>query len=168
MEHKILAVVKFNEGEALVLDRKPELTYRSDGWHITGTDGLFCACYFYETPYPNWRAFAGRQFEITLEDGTVVKCSGQFWDGVKEEHRKQLGGEPIRVTAASVDELKKCFVFYGYYAIPSAYAKLRKTYKGPIYDYWDYEAMVRGKDKDSSRRPEFPKKIPKKKICFSI
>ena len=139
---KILAVVRFNSGEAYVLDENPNLEYVKNGNTIVGTDGIFCNCYFFETPGPRWKAFAGREFDIQLKDGEIVKCNGQWWSGVTEKAVEILGEKPIHITAGFIDDLKKCYVFFGYTAIRSKIEELRKQYNGIVWDYWDYEATI--------------------------
>ena len=69
---RILAVVKFNNGEALVLDRKLELVYTKYGNKtIVGTDGIFYQCYYHDCR-GGMNAFAGREFDLTMEDGEIV------------------------------------------------------------------------------------------------
>lgn len=139
---KVIAVVKFNSGEALVLDESPKLSYVKESDVIVGTDGTFCSCYFYETPGARWQAFAGRKFDIELANGEIEHCHGQWWDGVKARAVEILGTRPIHVTANSIDRLKDCYVFYGYTAIPSSYQALRAAYKGVVWEYYDYERTI--------------------------
>lgn len=140
---KVIALVKFNQGIALVLDEKPQLTYTKYGTHtIIGTDGTFCTCYGYEHPDGRWKAFAGAKFEIKLSDGSVEQCYGQWWDSITRKAIEVLGERPIHVTAQTLDALKKCYVFTGYSAIKERYEALIKDYKGIIWDYWDYEATI--------------------------
>lgn len=154
---KILAVVKFNDGEAFVLDETPKLIYtKHDANTIIGTDGTFYN--FYSHQHDKYaKAFAGRKFTLPLDTGEVVECSGQWWDGITQTAIDVLGINKtdkriIYATAASLDDLKKCYVFYGYKALPEPIAALRKTYTGPVWEYWDYQCIVRGK------------KIPKKRL----
>jgi hypothetical protein len=142
---KIIAVVKFNDGEAFVLDHAPELKYNMVARSIVGKALPFCRCYFYEAPGYKSYAFAGAKFDITLEDGTVVHCFGQYWDGWTKAALQDIGGSVERVTISTNDELKKCYVYYGMYGIPAGIKELRTAYKGPVFDYWDYEKILHGK-----------------------
>lgn len=145
--YKVLAVVKFNDGEALVLDKLPKLKYTLSNGCITGTDGLFADCLHYEAPFGRFKAFAGREFEIKLEDGSVVKCNGQYWDGVKKGHIEKLGFVPGRATVNSLDSLKSCYVFTGYYANPELFQQLRATYEGKVWEYREYQEQIKEPDK---------------------
>jgi hypothetical protein len=146
-KYKVMAVVKFNDGEALVLDKKPELKYQLSNGCITGTDGVFADCLYYEKPFGRFKAFAGREFEITLQDGSVVKCNGQYWDGLQPGHIKALGFSPSRATINSLDNLKKCYVFAGYYANIEMFNKLRSTYDGKVWEYNEYDEYLREQQK---------------------
>jgi hypothetical protein len=144
---KILALVKFNSSVAMVLDEMPDLKFKKQGEFpfehvILGSDGTFLQTYFYDQPGTHWQAFGGRKFDIMMEDGSVEHCYGQWWDGVKETHKKMVDGEIVAVTAASIDDLKKCYVFFGYKGIKHKISELLSQYKGIIYDYWDYEMLV--------------------------
>ena len=77
-KNKIIAVVKFNSKEAFVLRRRPLLKYNRYGNVIIGTDGLFFTCYYYSPPSERFQAFAGRKFDLTMEDGEVIHCNGQW------------------------------------------------------------------------------------------
>lgn len=142
---KILAVVKFNHGEAFVLDRKPDLKYMRRGSTIVGSDGVFLKCYYYDSPSPRWQAFGGREFDIKLVDGTVVKCYGQWWSGVTDIARDMAGDEIVHVTACNVDELRGCYVFVGYEGVKTEIEKLRAAYDGSVFGYWEYENILKGR-----------------------
>lgn len=68
---KILAVVKFNDYHAFVLDEPIKLTYEKIGGMLIGSDetGIFYNCLFYEKPVGRFKAFAGREFDLPLKDG---------------------------------------------------------------------------------------------------
>ena len=149
MKNKIIAVVKFNDGEALVLENEPKMVYTKYGNDtIIGTDGVFYSFYGYERSSPNWQAFAGRKFTIELENGDVVNCEGEWWDKITETAIKILGinstdNKVVYATANSIDQLSKCYVFIGYKGLSSKIAEFRKTYTGEVYGYWDYEKMIK-------------------------
>lgn len=139
---KILALVKFNSGIAMVLDEAPKLTYKKAESVILGSDGTFLQTYFYDRPSPGWEAFAGRKFDLIMEDGSVEHCYGQWWDGVMEGHRKMVDGDIISVTAASIDHLRECYVFCGYKGVKHKIDELLAAYKGMVYEYWDFEMLI--------------------------
>ncbi|HDZ27756.1 hypothetical protein LCGC14_1413340 [marine sediment metagenome] len=144
--YKIEAVVKFNQHEALVLNESPEITYERYGNALLGLDkyGIFCNSYEYETPSKGWEAFAGRKFDIHMADGTVEKAYGQWWDGGTQIFIATLGCSIINVTANEIERLKRCFVFTGYRAVEEEYDKLRETYTGKVYEYWEYDCELTG------------------------
>lgn len=139
---KILALVKFNQSVAMVLDEAPKLVYRKQGGSILGSDGTFLSTYYYDRPSPGFYAFAGRKFDLVMEDGEVVHCEGQYWDGVKDAHRKMVDGEIISVTANDIDSLKNCYVFCGYKGVKHKIKELIDSYNGIVYDYWEYEMLI--------------------------
>jgi len=144
MENKIIAVVKFNDGEAFVMEQPIKLEYtKYGGYTIVGTDGCFLCCYGYESPGKTWEAFAGRKFDLQLTDGTVEHCYGQWWDSITKKAREVINDNIISVTAKSIDGLKKCYVFSGYYGIETEIKKLRSEYLGKVYDYWEYEKILK-------------------------
>ena len=114
MKAKIMAKVKFNDGIAIVLDKLPELTYRRIGTNVIyGTDGTFYKCYAYERSSPNWKAFAGRKFNLPMKDGNVTECYGQYWDAGQGELSEKLGITIEPVTMGTIPELIECYVFSG-------------------------------------------------------
>lgn len=141
-KHKIIAVVKFNNHEALVLEKYPELVYKKSVDYIIGSDGVFLNCYGYDRPGKNWKAFGGRKFDITLDDGTVEHCNGQWWDAVTPSAQKFIDDEIILVTANDIESLTNCFVFTGLRAIKSEYEKLRATYSGEVFEYDEYREKL--------------------------
>lgn len=144
---KILAVVKFNHGEAIVLDEMPEMIYtKHDQITIVGKAGPFHVTYG-KNHEAGLKAFAGRKFELPLNDGTIEYCSGQWWDAMTAKAKSVLlqndADEIVSVTANTADSLKKCYVYYGYKSVRSEYEKLRSEYTGPVYEYHEYEKILK-------------------------
>ncbi|MFQ3543485.1 hypothetical protein Q7A53_05315 [Halobacillus rhizosphaerae] len=145
---ELLALVKFNGRVALVMKDKIKLTYSKFDDVIIGKDqtGVFFDCLYYEKPIGKWKAFAGREFEIPLENGEVVKCNGQWWSGLNENARKIIGHQNlIPATANDMEDLKRCYVYNGFTALKEDYEKLISTYSGKIYEYYEYEKLIRNK-----------------------
>lgn len=155
MPNKIIAIVKFNDGEAYVMRDPIKLTYKQYGNTIIGTDGVFISCLYHESPSGRWQAFAGREFDITLENGDVIKCKGQWWSGVSKKAIEIIGRPFVyNVIACYVGALKACYVYNGYCAIEDELNKLRAEYKGVKYEYYDYDYILNGRkiDKNSVGR----------------
>lgn len=133
---KIIAVVEFNKGEAFVLNRAPKFLYERQGNDLIATDGPFTAVYRYELPCGRFKAFAGREFDIPMLDGSTIKASGQYWASGLEGH--------LEVTWSIEERLRDCYVFFGgAMAKPDELAALRSEYNGCVYPYWDYEKVLK-------------------------
>lgn len=140
--NKIIAVVKFNSGEAFVMENPIKLEYIKYGdYTIVGSDGVFVSCYGKNIDF-YCKAFAGREFDLQLTDGTIEHCSGQWWDSITERAKKEIDGNIIHVTANNIERLKKCYVFNGYSGIQKEIEKLRSEYQGKVYEYWEYEKII--------------------------
>ena len=103
---------KYSTQRMLVVDRMPDIVYerKRHGQWLYGHDSGCFGFYAYETPGPNWKAFAGRKFGIPLTDGTVIEASGQWWDpGLPAEFR----GLVYSCAMNTIDALSQCYVFNG-------------------------------------------------------
>ena len=150
MAHKIIAIVNANgNSNWFVLKNKPVLKYNKYGSDtIIGTDGTFFQFYGYERPSERWKAFAGREFDLKLEDGTVEHCYGQWWDkmtqtAINEFNINDKENKLVHIAIGTIDSLKKCYVFYGYSALKKKIDKLVKRYKGKVYEYWEYKKILK-------------------------
>lgn len=132
------AVVKFNKGEALVLNRDPKFLYEGDGQALIARDGPFVAVYRYERPCGRFKAFAGREFDIPLKNGKLVHATGQWWDA-------SLKGL-VKATYNTKARLLNCYVYYGCSADPDELRELRETYTGDVYPYYAYKDVIRAPD----------------------
>ena len=143
--YEIEAVVKFNDGEALVLNKYPQIKYEKHGGYLFGLDeyGIFVNVYAYERPSGSFKAFAGREFDISMVDGTFTKANGQWWDAGSDKLAEALGSKIIGVTINTKEELSKCYVFFGEKADENEYNKLRDTYSGKVYHYYEYEKILK-------------------------
>lgn len=152
MNYNIVAQVHANGHDGwIVLDKPPKMEYTKYGHDtIIGTDGLFYTFYGYDRPSKGFYAFAGREFEIKLSDGTVEHCYGQWWDKITDTAREVLNlknDKLIHIASSTVEDLKRCYVFYGHSALKSKFYELVSRYSGKIYGYWEYEAIINGRDK---------------------
>lgn len=142
IELKIEAIVKFNSGYAYVFNRKPDYKYQRDGSLLWAKDGPFYSCYKYDAPSPAFKAFDGREFNLNLIDGGVVKCNGQWWDGGIDKISDKLNLNLGSLTMQIKDDLINCFVFFGTSCDLDELEKLKSKYYGVIYEYRDYERVI--------------------------
>ena len=142
---KVVAKVKFNDGFAYVLNRNLDFRYtKIDQKTIIGEDEGTLLFYTYEPPSWRWKAFTGRQFELTLTDGTVEKCHGQWWDGINDTIKELFDLDQIYYFSYStIEMLKEHYLFMGCMAEKSWIEQLDSTYKDEIYGYWDYKKMIK-------------------------
>jgi len=160
--YEVLAVVKFNDREALVLNEKPKITYEKCSHGsiraLLGIDQhmIFVNSYYYDEPDSKWQAFGGRKFNIPMHDGTFIKAKGQWWSGGQKLFSMKIGENIIPATVGTLKQLKNCYVFTGYSAIENEYLKLRKTYNGKIWEYWEYDYHLRGKSSQWENDPRNP------------
>ncbi len=159
MPYKIEAVVEFNDGESLVLNKYPELRYERNGNMLIGIDdhGAFAGCYKYDEPSEHFQAFGGREFDIPMMDGSVIKANGQWWDypslsfsvsatGASNFWREVLGGDMVCVTIETKIGLKNCYVFHGgFWMDKEEFKKLRQAYTGKVYGYEEYQEILKNK-----------------------
>lgn len=143
-EFRVINVVKFNDGVALVVDRMPELKYtKMDHETIIGEDSGAHKFYGFELPSPGFVAFAGRKFELVLTDGSVIKCNGQWW-ALKTAAAQELFPKTYHVTMATEDLLRECYVFYGYSFESGAFSRLMNQAAGmKNYEYREYEKLLK-------------------------
>ncbi|MBU4682548.1 hypothetical protein KC222_11035 [Cedecea davisae] len=144
---KVVAVVQFNSGEAMVLNRPLNFVYDEIGRDLIGSDGPFKRPLFYSPASPAFKAFAGSEMTLNMRDGSQRKVKDHWWSGCLPGHQS--------VTACDLESLKKCYVFFGGMGItPEDYQTLRDSYTGCVYPYWEYEKIIKYDDmrKDLYRR----------------
>ena len=136
-DFKVVSVVKFNDGEALVLNRPIEFVYDidpKDGKSFIGVDGPFrdflgysCGC--------GMKAFAGRELTLKMADGSTKKIKDYWWQTCKKGYTD--------ITVKDVEGLKRCYVFHGASITLEDLEILRVTYTGQTYAYYDYEKIIK-------------------------
>ena len=150
---KIVALVRFNSGLALVLDQPVELKYRLEkidgNRYLVGEHGPFRSFLGYRRSRGrNDRAFAGRTLELTAHNGVTIRVKDHWWSC----------GDPTNqttsVTFGTIPELQKCYVFSGARCEPEALQAMLDEYNnrtsepygwpdgGYIYPYWDFEKVI--------------------------
>ena len=142
---KIIAKVRFNDRYAYVLNKYPTFLYtKIDKETIIGYHEEMYSFYKKEAFNEKWKAFGGRKFELKLTDGNVEKCFGQWWDGITKAVEELFKGKELcYFTFSSNDVLKDCYVYSGCYCDAVWLEKLDKEYKGKIYDYFEYEKLLK-------------------------
>ena len=148
---KIVDLIKSNSRLWIVLDEPVgRLTYEKHGGLLIGSDeqGIFYDCLYYERPTSNMKAFAGREFDLPMKDGSVTHCNGQYWYGHIDEAGEIVGEEITEIGASTKEELKQCFVFTGRNISKKKLKEMIAEFEAanPDYepiDYWQYEDMLK-------------------------
>ncbi|WOJ09116.1 hypothetical protein [Citrobacter koseri] len=145
-ELKVVSVVQFNKGEALVLNRPANFIYEQIGNDYIGTDGPLTRALYYSRASAAFRAFAGSELTLMMTDGSVRKIKDHWWAGHMAGHVDAVVGD--------IESLKKCYVFGPAQMTLEEYQALRETYTGCVYPYWDYERVIKFDDmrRDLHRR----------------
>lgn len=143
---KIIAKVRHNDGYAYVLNRNVNFLYtKMDDETIIGYDEEIYQFYKKDRFGTNWKAFGGRKFELKLTDGSVEKCYGQWWDGITKTAQELFKDKRMKYFSFSTDEaLKRCYVYTGATCDAEWLEKLDAEYTGKIYDYYEYEKILKG------------------------
>lgn len=137
-ELKVIAVVQFNKGEALVLNRKVSFIYEQVGNDFIGTDGPFVNGLYYSRASGSFKAFAGSELTLKMHDGTEKKIKDHWWAGTKTGF--------IDAVVGDINSLKKCYVFGSASMRKEDYDELRSSYTGCVFPYWDYEKVIKFDD----------------------
>lgn len=131
----VVAVVQFNDGEALVLNRPLQLTYERVGNDYIGSDGPFRDALVFSRGSGRFVAFAGRELTIPMKDGTTKKLKDHWWSGSMDGYRQCIRSD--------VQSLKRCYVFSNALCEEAALVALRSAYEGCVFPYWDYEKAIK-------------------------
>ena len=145
---KIVAIVREPDGSyAYVTNREIRYIYtKIDSETIIGEDeGVLT---FYKRDgniLPLGKtAFGGREFTLKLSDGTEERCNGLWWDDYSKAVIELFNLDDIvYFPSATVDDLKKFYLFYGRRCDKRWLEKLKAEYKGKIYDYEEYRRIVK-------------------------
>lgn len=145
-KNPIEALLKYGESQALVLDKMPVFTYKRHDNLLIGMDetGNFISCYKYEKPTGNMKAFGGREFTLPLEDGSVIECNGQWWDGGYDEAEKMIRNSIVSVPICTKESLKDTDIFYSGHMFEAHLEHLLSEYVGEVMDRKEYVTMLMG------------------------
>lgn len=102
---------KYATQRFLVLNRKPSIVYERRGDWLIGEDGGVFDFYYFQRPSPNWKAFAGREFDIQMKDGSVIHAKGQWWFGRPGDFCELVSQEGC----STPEYLAECNVFCSYH-----------------------------------------------------
>lgn len=148
---KIIDIVKMNYGYAFVLDESPTMVYHEEmvkdkytgkmklmliGQNEAGMMDFLT--YGNELPYA--KAFAGREFEIQMEDGSKRTLKDVWWDGGSTSWMEAHGVNLVDFPHNTFDRLVNCFVFYSGTARRDVIEKLLDNFhkENPEHETWDY------------------------------
>ncbi len=114
----------------VVVDVRPHLLYERRGNLLVGDDDGFYNCFKYERPGATWKAFAGREFDIEMKDGSIEHAYGQWWDywgkDIVPESTYSIGvGTP--------ESLWECNVFSSYHVSTAKYNAWLSNHKPSTY-----------------------------------
>lgn len=98
---------KYATQQFVVIDRYPVFRYERKGIWLAAEDSGFFNFYYHQAPDKMFQAFAGREFDIPLADGEVIKANGQWWDGTPVDYNGLLTHTGI----GTVERLSGCNVF---------------------------------------------------------
>lgn len=145
---KIIAIIgNFNNGFAYVLNRDIEYTYtKIDKDTIIGEDEGVLTFYGLDTRiYPFGKtAFGGRKFTLKLSDGTEEECHGQWWDRMTKSAKELFDYKNLAdFPHATINDLKKYYLFYSGDCDKQWLENLISEYKGKIYDYHEFQNIVK-------------------------
>lgn len=153
----IVALVDANGLTCVVLNRPLNLLYERVGKDYIGSDGPFRNLLYYERGCGSFVAFAGRELTLQMKDGSVEKVKDHWWHGIPEGC--------IETAAGTVEELKKWYVFSGVSILKEEYENMRSKYSGCVYQYWDYEKIIKF---DDMRRDLYRKIFYQERRCKNL
>ena len=138
----------------LVVDKIPEVLFERVGSYLIGEKDGFHQCYGLSGGVGSG-AFANREFEIPMKDGSFVKAQGQWWDcsypGWKD---KKFGDYGVN----TIDNLRECFVFYGGYSISQEF--IDDFMNNTVIDPTLYKELEQKLWKERAALVEFRKAFP--------
>ena len=120
----------------MVVDQYPDLKYqlsmKGGRKVLLAEDGIFYGLYYFDKPSRNWQAFAGREFDIPMIDGTVTKAHGQWWHGI-------TGDNVMSVGIGTPEKLGRCNVFCACDVKIDVAEQVFKNFKNPSNNYYKYD-----------------------------
>ena len=144
---RIEAIVKSKSKQIFfVFNRKVKFIHTQfDNETIIGEDEGIYNFYFYKSPSKYFQAFAGREFDLKMSDGSTTHCFGQWWDGLTKAAKLMFDGVLSNIAYSDIESLKKCYVYYGGRCDTNWINKLLSEYNGEIYEYYEFEKLIKNK-----------------------
>jgi hypothetical protein len=127
---------------SIIIDKMPKFLHERRGKFLFAEDDGFYSSYCYQAPSKNWKAFAGRKFDIAMLDGTVEHAHGQWWYGGYQENVPE---EFVHVGYCTLEALRECYVFIGG-CISKKKLEDWLNNNTPGSDYWKYDSKRQGGD----------------------
>jgi len=147
---EVVAVIREENGQALVL--AADVRYRYNMYQEPGRPDLivgiddsatFVQILQYGDHGPDWLAFDGYAFDVPLESGEIIHCSGQWWRSGHFRAEKILGFPLAQVKYNSVMALKKQYRYLHCDVNKDKLTMLLASYNGPKYSHREYHTMLR-------------------------
>ena len=141
---KILKLIQNDfGGYYAVLDEIEKMTYEKIGLDYIGStldsEGNVIQSHFLKKEsYGN--AFAGRELVLQMKDGSEHTIKDYWFDnGSYKNH-----GEFVSIGAKTIDELKKCYVYYGMNIKKTVFEKMVEEYlqTDRLYEYREVEHWI--------------------------
>lgn len=138
---KILKAYKGNHGRLyLCVNKIPKVKYEKIGVDYVGSDknGYF-SHYLHYSRMTN--AFAGRELQLVMKDGTVDTIKDHWFDsGSYEGH-----GEFVPIGLGTAESLQNCYVYYSYNIQKDKLNELVKEYltREKFYEYYEIEKWLK-------------------------
>jgi len=99
----------------LMLSRMPVWIFKRVVNKLFAEDDGIVKVYRKEKYSPQWKGFAGREFDLNMEDGSKYHAYGQLWDpGVNKDFVKEFGNY-WSIGYCTDAAYRKCPVFYSGY-----------------------------------------------------
>lgn len=130
----------------VLVDKIPEITYEKIGNDFVGSavdkDGNIIFSDFLKHKYDSYeKAFAGREIELKMKDGTIKKIKDHWWDcGCYKQH-----GEFISIGITTIEDAKDCYVYFSKNINKNTFEKMVKDYysREKEYEYYEIEKWCR-------------------------
>jgi len=140
---KVLYLVKMNNSVAFVLNRDTKFIHKKLSSNtIVGEDEFLLQTYGFENSSGSFKSFAGRKFELKMEDGSLFEGTNNWWDSVTNKAQEYINDKVCMVAINDIENLCNCYVFCGSKIRKSDFEKLVNDYNGKVYEYREFEDLI--------------------------